>query len=162
MKYSIIKKVKTGLKMAAVALIGAATVAAGAVVYANYEYSDYASNATINNIAELIDCDKSNLITINGEYVRMEHNGDEPIYVCIDDEYTETERTAVEKSLNNFFGIIGKINSKYRYKIIKKDEFDSIKNKTKIYYTLKNDNYIVDKALGEMRIETSLLSLLTN
>lgn len=162
MKNGIIKKVKTGLKMATVALIGAATITAGAAIYANVEYANYTTTDEMYNIAEYYDCDTSYMRTINGHNVRMKHNGDEPIYVCVDSAYTDEEKEAVMSSLDSFFGLIGKINSKYRYEIVDQEKFDSVGNKTKIYYTLKEDNdFIVNNAAADIATKVKNISILT-
>jgi len=160
---SIIKKTHKALKIATIASIVSATLVATPIVYANIKYADYNSNAEINEIAQMLDCDTDYLKTYFNQYCRMEHNGDEPIYVYIDDDYTQDEKQAVKQSLERIFGIIGIINSKYKYKIVDYGEFNSIKGKTKIKYTLKHDKqFVVDDAMAQVEHNNNLLSLLTN
>ena len=158
----IIKKVKNTLKIATASLLIAGTLTVGTAIVVGSKYDDYMSTEEINEVIELLDCDDDYLRQNNGDYYRMEHNGDEPIYVFIDDRYTEEEKVAVQKSLDTIFGIVGTINNKYKYKIVNESEFNSKIGKTKIFYTLKDDVEMeVDNALAQIHSEFNMLNRLT-
>lgn len=158
----IVKKVKKALKFAAIGAVISTTLLAGAVGYSNAKFASYTSNEVVEDNLEYLNCDTDYLKTYKNQYKRMQHNGDNPIYVFIDENYTEQEKLAVQKSLDKVFGILGTINSKYRYKIVDQEEYSKHKNETRITYTLKNEEYAVDGALAQVKSGDNLLTRLTD
>lgn len=132
-----ILKVKKALLIgASAALLILTLIFGGTALYANIAYSDYSNNAQVEEIAEVLDCDLSYASKKDDKYLRLEHNGNKPIYVCLDDALNAEERHSIIKSLDTIFGLVGQINPKYRYEIVDQEQFDSLGTKTKIYYTL--------------------------
>ena len=130
-KKELIKKIKKGLKIAV-----ATTLLAVSLTSCSVPHQEYATQEEIVETAETLDCDMGYINkTSNNYYVRMKHNNGEPIYVCFDKEYSESLKEMAKESLDYIFGIVGKINSNYTYKIVDKWEFDLMLNKTKIYYS---------------------------
>lgn len=166
MKKPLIKNIKDKLKIAVAGLLTSATIAIGATgIYANIKYDDYLSDSEIEAIANDLECDTTYLNKYFGKYLRMEHNEDEPIYVCFDDELTEEEKQDAVKALDYMFDIVGTINKKYRYKIVNKDEYISKSGKTRIYYQLGSRSIEakgkVFKSNAYITGSKSMLSLLT-
>ena len=137
-KENIIKKVKHGLKVAA----ATALIAVSLTSCANVQTS-FSSQDEIVQTSEFLECDTSYMAKQNGDFVRMKHNNGEPIYVCIDEEYSDKYKAVTKESLDYIFGIVGKINNNYHYEIVDKKTFDSKINKTKIYYTYGKE--VVDR-----------------
>lgn len=158
-KQTKVKKVKKGLKIALITALIAGTIATGAAaVHKNVELNDYASTTQIKRVAEDLNCDTSYLTKYGSRFLQMEHNGDEPIYVCFDESYTQEEIVSAKKSLDEVFGVVGKINKNYRYKIVSKDVYYSKINRTKIYYDMSK----VDSVCGYVIRKPSLISMLTS
>ncbi len=126
----IIKRIKEGLKIAV-----ATTLLAASLTSCGINNQEFASQEEIVQVGETLDCDLSYMLKENGKFLRMKHNDGEPIYICFDDDFSNELKDTAIKSLDYVFGIVGKINSNYHYKIVEKTEFDLKFNKTKIYYT---------------------------
>lgn len=131
----IIKKIKNGLKILTINLLMVGTILS-TTSCSNPAFENFNSDDDIVSISEKMDCDISYLKQHRGNYVRMQHNEDEPIYVYLDSVLTEDEKQSAIRALDYVFGIVGRINSKYRYEIVDKAEFDSKINKTKIDFSL--------------------------
>lgn len=126
----ILKSVKQGLKIALVTTLLATTLTS-----CNPLQKNYISQNEINSISSVIDCDLSYMSKEYNNYLRMKHNEGEPIYVCFDDKYSDELKKQAIESLDYIFGIVGKINSNYKYEIVDRDDFFQKGNKTKIFYT---------------------------
>ena len=160
---TILKNIKSGLIMAiSGALVATTLFGGGLVLYTSIETNSYASSSTIDEIANYLNCDTSYIKQVDGGYARMQHNNDNPIYVYIEDEFTEEEKLVVYKSLDKVFGIISKINPRYRYQIVDKQEYDKRTNETRIRYVIKHDGYLLEDSLGEISSEHNLINKLTN
>ena len=88
-------------------------------------------------IAEALNCDMSYMrFNYSKDIIRMMHNDEEPIYVGISKEMNQEENQLIQESLDYVFGIVGKINDKYKYKIVDSAEFtkQNLTGKTTIYY----------------------------
>ncbi len=158
-KQTKVKKVKKGLKIALISALIAGTITTGAAaIHKNVELNDYASTSQIVSVMDELDCDSSYLTKYGSRFLQMEHNGDEPIYVCFDESLNEKEIESAKKSLDEIFGIVGKINKHYRYEIVSKAEYYSKINRTKIYYDLSK----VDSVCGYVIRKPSLISMLTS
>lgn len=133
-KETIIKKIKKGLKVAAVTTLLATSLTSCGP---NFDISsqNFASQESVMETANLIGCDMSYMLKEYGNFVRMKHNNGEPIYVCFDDSYSEELKANATEALDYVFGIVGKINKNYHYKVVDKTEFWLKGNKTKIYCT---------------------------
>lgn len=133
----VIKKIKKALKIATASLLIAGTISAGAVYVAvNHEYSTYATDKQIETIAEALDCDISYLTRRDNHYCVMKHNGDEPIYVYIDETVSDDDKVYIIQSLDYVFGVVGKINSHYRYQIVDEAEYLAQSDKSTIRYSV--------------------------
>lgn len=162
-KKGIIKKIKKGLKIAIASTLISATLMTGAVaVHKNIQLNDYATTSQIEFMAEELDCDTSYMSRYNNRFIQMEHNGEEPIYVCFDESLNQAEIESAKKSLDEIFGIVGKINSNYKYKIVSKDVYKSKINRTKIYYNLGKYKVADVDVNGYIDREINLVSRLTN
>ncbi len=133
----------------------------------NPAFENFNTNDDIVSISEKMDCDISYLKQHRGNFVRMQHNGDEPIYVYLDSVLTEDEKESAIRALDYVFGVVGRINSKYRYQIVDKAEFDSKINKTKIDFSLGKRvtfeyNGEEQYAQGHIDSEVGVLSGLTD
>ena len=138
-------------------LVLVGTLVGGISAYSDQNFGMYSSDEKVLAYAEKLNCDMSYVKRRNDNFIRMRHNGDEPIYVGIDSSYTETEVEAVKLALDEVFSIIGTINSKYRYEIVTEEEFDSIRGKTTIYFTSKT-NMQLPNADAEIESRLSLIS----
>lgn len=134
----IIKKIKKILKISTASALLGATLFAGVVAYSNIKFSDYAPDSQVDAIAQSLNCDTSYLTKRDGHYCRMQHNGDEPIYVYFDETLTELDEELATKSLDYVFGVIGDINENYRYEIVDKAVYDAKENKSRIKYIVGN------------------------
>lgn len=87
---------------------------------------------------------------------RLKHNGNEPIYVSISNEFSEEQRNIIINGLNNIFGLVGDINNKYNYEIV--ENLNDLKyfNKTTIKF---NFDEIAAQAEGNAHSEYSLFAL---
>ena len=162
-KKCFIKKLKKGLKVALTSTLISATLATGAAtIYKSIDLNDYATTSQIESVVKDLDCNTSYLSKLNTRYMQMEHNGNEPIYVCFDKRFTQEEIESAKKSLSEIFGVVEKINKHYKYKIVSKEEYDSKVNRTKIYYTLGKTNVTSSgESAGHIERKNSLFSLLT-
>lgn len=138
MKKPVIKKVKNFIKCATASVLIAGTISAAALGAINYRYSSYATDDQIETIAEKLNCDISYLTKRDGHYCVMGHNGDEPIYVYLDETVTEEDRAIAVESLDYVFGVIGDINEHYRYEIVDEATYLKKSNKTTIKYSVGN------------------------
>jgi len=129
-KVNILKKIKKRIAIASIAVLLSAGLSS-----CNIPLQEYASQEEIVEAADILDCDTDYLMKQDDNFIRMKHNDGEPIYICFDDAYSEGLKEKSKISLDYIFGIVGKINDKYHYKIVDKNEFDKMGNKTKIYYT---------------------------
>ena len=158
----ILKKKGQGFKIGFVATLSSIVIlTGGAAVYGNVSLADYSNNKQINSIAQELDCDTSYLTEVHDKYVRMEHNGKEPIYVCFDGQLSEVEKASAINSLDYVFGIVGKINDKYRYKVIDKSKYDKSAFKTKIYFD-KNDDGGASGDIADIDIDLNVFSYFTS
>ncbi len=133
-KDAIIKKLKNGFKIAgATALLAVTLISCSPSL--DFTAQEYASQETISETADFLNCDLSYIQQRNDGFVRMRHNNGDPIYVCFDSAYSEDLKTKAIESLDYVFGIVGKINDNYHYEIVEKTEYLLKGNKTKIYYT---------------------------
>jgi len=164
----IIKKVKEGLKLVVVSTLLATTISTGSMLlHSNLELMDYATDEEIEAFAEEIDADLSYSTKIDEHYAVMKHNGDEPIYICFDENMTEEEKRVSTVALDYVFGLISKINSKYKYEIVDAQTFNEKFTKTRVYFKESNCERV--NKLGELEEnnglahkETTLFSKLTN
>ncbi len=139
----IIKKVKNLLKISIAGVLLATTVFLSTSC-SNVEYDSFYDTDEIDSIAEKMECDTGYLWKINDNYARMKHNGDEPIYVCFDEQLTEDEMSTAKEALEYVFGLLSKINEKYQYKIVDKKEYELKNNKTRIYFGLGQHDIIAN------------------
>ena len=161
-KEAKIKKIKKGLKIALLGTLMAVTISTSAGCR-DVKFDDYATTSQIETVAEYFDCDTSYLTKFGSRFVQMEHNGDEPIYVCFDDSLTQEEIESAKKSLDEIFGVVGKINKSYRYEIVDKGTYNSKLNRTKIYYDLGSHNITKNDSADAFILRMpSLISFLTN
>ena len=98
----IIKKIKNGLKILTINLLMVGTILS-TTSCSNPSFENFNSDDDIISIAEKLDCDISYLKEYRDNYVRMQHNGDEPIYVCFDADLTEKEK---ESSIKEAFILV--------------------------------------------------------
>lgn len=99
--------------------------------------NNYLSQEELYEYCESLECDTSYILTTSKDnMLRMQHNNGEPVYVCIDENLSDFEKECIKKSLDKMFGLVGRINNKYYYKIVNKFEYKTKFNKTRIYYTL--------------------------
>ena len=130
-KEAVIKKIKNGLKVAVAATLISLSLTSCGVI----KTQEFTSQEEIVENAEALDCDMSYMMKRDGDFVRMQHNNGEPIYVCFDESYPDDLKEKSKQSLDYVFGIVNKINDKYHYEVVDKEEFEKMGNKTKIYYT---------------------------
>ncbi|MBE5741056.1 MAG: hypothetical protein E7351_00780 [Clostridiales bacterium] len=134
MRSAIIKKIKKDLKITATFIASLAIAVVGTVSYKNIQYADYAPTKQVEAVAQALDCDLRYTAKVGGMYCRPKHNGDEPVYVYIDDAYTSVQRDKAIQALDYVFGIIGQINDKYRYQVVDKATYDKVGSKSKISF----------------------------
>ena len=121
----VLKKKGSALKIGLVYFLSTMAVITGAgAIYGNISLADYANNDQINAIAKELDCDLGYVSKVNKKYARMQHNGKDPVYVCFDSRLSELEKQCATKALDYMFGIVGEINSNYRYQIVNKSEYN--------------------------------------
>jgi len=161
-KEAKIKKIKKGLKLAALGLLISATITS-TVGCRNVKFDDYASTSEIVSVMNELDGESDYLTKFGNRFVQMEHNGDEPIYVCFDESLSEEEVESAKRSLDEIFGLVAKINKNYRYEIVNKKTYYSKTNRTKIYYDLGKHKVAKNSyADGFIFRKPSLISFLTN
>ena len=136
MKEPVIKKQKNALKMVVAGILITLSIATSPITYINAKLSSYSSDGQIEEVADDLNCDLGYLDKVGKHYYRMEHNGKEPIYVCLDKSLTEEEKNTAIKTLDELFGIVGLINSNYRYELVDEAEYAPKIGKTKIYYRI--------------------------
>lgn len=159
----IIKNKGKGFKMViatALAAVGMLTSFTGCTE-SKTDLSTYASNSQIVNVAKQLDCDMSYVSQVANKYTKMQHNGDEPVYVCFDEKMNKKETTCAQKALDYTFGIVGKINDFYKYQLVDEPTFDSKGLKTKIYFTV-TDSTNEDDPNATARNITNPFSLITS
>lgn len=155
-KKGILKKQSGPLKIAVVTtLVSLAILNGGGAIIGNVTLADYAKNSQIQNIMQELDCDSEYISERFDKFVKMQHNGDEPIYVCID-ELNEQEKSSAVYSLDYVFGIVGDINANYRYELVDKKTFNKKILKTKILYQLGDENVSEEDALAEGFIDSKI------
>lgn len=122
----MIKGVFSKLKMPAIsALIAVSMLFSGvAATYGVSEiaYSSYAKNSQIDDIAKALNCIDIYRMSPSR---RLQHNNGEPISVYISSEFSEQERQEIIHALDYIFGIVGGINSNYKYKLVSEEEANS-------------------------------------
>jgi len=162
----VIKKIKKFLKVTTASLLIAGTISAGAVAAVNHKFSTYATDEQIETIAEALDCDISYLTQKDNHYCVMGHNGDEPIYVYFDETLSEKDKAYAIESLDYVFGIVGDINSRYRYQIVDEAEYLKQSGKSTIKYTIGDpEAYYEGKTIdvaGNAKSKLNVLTKLTN
>ena len=127
------EKHKNSIIQTGVGFLTACVVSAG--IFGGYSIAkhnnikDYSSHNYIQNMCDMLSVDDS---YIKNENIRLKHNGDEPIYVSISDDFPKEFRNELHSALDHVFGLVGEINPKYQYKIIDSVDTISLKNKTTI------------------------------
>jgi len=131
--------IKKKIKNLAISLACASIIASslGVVTYqatSEIVHKENSSNEQINQYQEELEV-VSGYRHTNGE--RLKHNGDEPIYIEIDNEFSAEQKETIKQALDFIFGIVGDINDNYKYAIV--DDVDQFKylNKTKIKFDVK-------------------------
>lgn len=163
-----IKKVKNNLKFGVVGLLLAGTITTGAAaVYSNIELADYSTEEEIEAFAEEIGADLSYSLKIDDHYVVMKHNGDEPIYICFDENITKEEKSVATEAIDYVFSFISQINSNYKYEIVDKQTYSDKFTKTRIYFSESNCENVnkigkLEENRGLATRRMSVLSKLTN
>ena len=114
-----------------------AFIAGANAIYGNVKLSDYSNDEQVGLVATELDCDINYATKTTKKFTKMEHNGKDPIYVCFDDSLQSHEKEIAKKSLDYMFGIVGKINSNYRYEIVDKTKYNLSFLKTRIYFDIK-------------------------
>jgi len=135
-KKAIIKKKINKLLKAAPATLLAATIAIGVYhVSSEIALKDNSSIKQVSQYQEEFDV-VSGYQHTNGE--RLKHNGDEPIYIQIDEKFSAEQKETMIQALDFIFGLVGDINDNYRYEIV--DDVNQLKyfNKTKINYSIQD------------------------
>lgn len=97
------------------------------------KYQDYSTKAQTVDLQESLDAVAGYRMKSKA---RLQHNNDEPIYVKIDQSFTDEQRNTIISALDNIFGLVGDVNSKYKYKIV--DEVKLFSNKTYISFDIKD------------------------
>ncbi|MBP3344614.1 MAG: hypothetical protein J6K97_00225 [Clostridia bacterium] len=101
------------------------------VVLMEVEENNYSKNEQILKIAEGINADMS---YVKSDYSKMQYNEGEPIYVCFDEKMPEANRKKAIEALDYMFGIVGEIDSNYKYKIVDENMYAKLGDETKIYF----------------------------
>ena len=143
------KKHKTGVIRTGVGVLSACIIGAG--VFGGYSIAkhnntkEYTSLDSVHELCSALNVDGSYIDKSN---LRLKHNGDEPIYVSISDDFPKELRDELISALDHVFGLVGQINPKYAYKIINSDTKKSLKDKTTIEIQFEppiqqnNDHYL--------------------
>lgn len=134
---AILKNKKNIVKSSVITIAIAATILGGVHTTSNLITYDYGTFEQVQEIEQVLDTE----ISYRYDYLRrLKHNGNEPIYVSIGDEYTADNRERVIKALDNIFSIVGEINPNYRYELV--DDIEEFKylNKTTIKFGTANHN----------------------
>lgn len=144
---------KIGLGVAILGLFG--SLIGGMVGYSNYKYKDYNSTSEIANMVEEFGCDSSMLKIVENKIKTLKHNGEEPIYVTISNDYSDLERKSVVNALDHVFGVVESFNDKYKYKIVNKEFFEEKQKdkKTTIEFVIKVDEDISANAQNSFKKE---------
>lgn len=108
------------------------------VAYANIKLAGYSNDSQIEYIARELDCDLDYISKdgVNKTYLRMQHNGDEPVYVALSEKIDEEEKSIIIEALDYVFDIVGSIDDRYDYKLIDMNEYNRKSSKTRILFDL--------------------------
>lgn len=124
-----------------VALIFSACLG-GKATYTAVKTKNYASNEQIEEVAKELNCDLSYMNTrFFNKILVLNHNGDKPIYVSIDNDFTSDEKKDIVFTLDHVFKLVNDINPNYRYELVDENEMPKNIFTTTIKYELdKEDN----------------------
>lgn len=136
MKPTIKKKIKNLIIPTATTLIIAISLSIGTIhVFSEKAIEDLPSLDQINEYQEFFNTIDGYQHT-NGD--RLKHNGDEPIYIEIDNKFSPTQQETIKQALDFIFGLVGDINKNYRYEIVQNINDKQYSNKTKIKFNLED------------------------
>ena len=128
---------KKFLKSAAIIGLSLSTLLGSLTLATHQKYKQYSDVDQIYAIAEELGADTTS-ITSNStkQPIRMEHNGGEPIYVSVSDDFSEKEREYIDWSLDYVFDAAESINPNYTYKVVDdiELEYQKLLGKTTISY----------------------------
>ena len=114
----------------------------GSYLIGKQKTANYSDINDVYKIAEALDTDTA-VITNSGtnDPVRLQHNGEEPIYIAIDNEFSDGQKEGINQAIDYVFGIVNSINSNYTYEIVENTEAAEkfLRGKTVIYYNLGYD-----------------------
>lgn len=105
----------SGVGKAVVTFFVSVGILIGAHASVKAHYSDYTNLLDQKFVASQVNCIESYRSTLGR---RLKHNGDEPIYISFSKDFTEEKKQEVLKSLDYIFGVVSKIDERYRYQIV--------------------------------------------
>lgn len=94
----------------------------------------------VEEYAEKIDCDLDYvklLSSDNNTIIRLKHNYNNPIYVGVSNEFNDEQKGYITESLDYVFGVVNKINSKYKYEIIPMSKIKAKKLMSESFITIE-------------------------
>lgn len=117
------KMLKTVFDFTLTAALSFTVVVGGKSVYTSAKTKNYAPMEQIEEVAKNLNCDLTYIS--QGKFnkqILLRHNGDKPIYVSIEEGFTEEEKSDIIYTLDNIFGLMKDINSHYTYEIVEEDK----------------------------------------
>lgn len=112
-----------------------------------YETRNISNIDQYNYLAQKLEADTSYTKFNDKEIIRMKHNNGEPIYCYLSEEFSQEEQKSIRAALEHVFGIIGRVNPYYQYKIVDKKE---IVKQTMLDKTTITFGYYSKEVLGDV------------
>ena len=136
-KFKSILKNNKAVKIAS-AMILSGVIILGANIATDLQYPVTITQQDAYKLAEQLGANTSYVQQKFGRIGRLQHNDDQPIFVSFSDDISYETKEDTIKALDYMFGIMGDINTNYRYEIV--DNVDDLKylNKTTIEFSSKN------------------------
>ena len=75
-------------------------------------FREYSNDSQVKEIAKALDCNLDDVFNLEGNYSKLLHNDNEPIYVTIDSKLDDY-KPVITKSLDYMFNTINSINNNF-------------------------------------------------
>ncbi len=96
-------------------------------------YSSYAKSSQMDDLVKELNCIDTYKMSPGK---RLQHNNGEPIYISFKENFTSEQKKEITRAIDYIFGIIGGINSNYKYEIVESVDDNKYFNKTTIVFEI--------------------------
>lgn len=129
------------IKLTAGILIGTTLTIGPSIAMSEVSHSDNSTPTQVLKLEEMLGSD-SEFRYDSGK--RLKYNTNEPVYICISEEFNTEQKQIIINTLDTVFGYVAQVNDNYKYEIV--EDLDNIKyfNKTKISFEFSD----LDKNTG--------------